>query len=68
MKVRENKQKKKITMKSINNFILEYLFLPSAMVAYVFFMAMFIRSTIKDWQREKKEANAAKIKQGNDTK
>ena len=42
-------------MKSINSFILEYLFLPSAMIAYVFFMAMFIRSTIKDWQRERDE-------------
>jgi|GEM_PF-6950460 len=46
-------------MHAINTFIMEYIFFPSAMLAYSFFMAMLIRSTIKDWLKERKEKDAA---------
>lgn len=47
-------------MHAINTFIMEYIFFPSAMLAYAFFMAMLIRSTIKDWLKEREEEKAAK--------
>ena len=49
-------------MHAINTFILEYIFFPSAMLAYSFCMGMLIRSTIKDWLKERKDKNAAKNK------
>ena len=52
-------------MHSFNNFILEFIFLPSAMLGYACLMAVLIRSTIKDWLKERREKNSAK-KSGTD--
>ena len=47
-------------MHTINNFIFEYLFLPSAMLAYAVFMTMLIRSTISDWRKEREQKRKEK--------
>lgn len=57
-----NKQQNKIIMHAINNFIMEFIFFPSAMLAYSVFMAVLIRSAIREWLKERKEKNDAKNK------
>jgi hypothetical protein len=55
-------------MHAINDFIIEYLFFPSAMLGYAFFMAAFIRFVIKEWLKERQEKKDAKNKTGGDAK
>jgi hypothetical protein len=47
-------------MHAINNFLFEYIFLPSVMLAYGFFLAVLIRSIVKDWLAERKNKDAEK--------
>ena len=48
-------------MHAINNFLFEYIFLPSAMLAYGFFLAALIRSIVKDWLKAaRKKKNTEK--------
>jgi len=47
-------------MHKINEIIIEYIFFPSAMLGYVFFIAAFIRFVIKEWLKERAEKQAEK--------
>lgn len=51
-------------MQEINRFILEYIFFPGSMLGFVFFMAAMIRSTVRDWLRERQEKRAGKNQSG----
>ena len=55
-------------MHKINEIIIEYFFFPSAMLGYVFFIAAFIRWTIKEWLKERREKLDAKNKTGGTAK
>lgn len=51
-------------MHKINEIIIEYFFFPSAMLGYVFFVAAFIRWTIKEWLKERREKKELENKTG----
>lgn len=55
-------------MHKINEFFFEYIFAPTAAVAYVVFMWGFIGWTIKEWLKERKEKRDAQKNQGGDSK
>ena len=49
-------------MHQINEIFFNYIFFPTAAVAYVVFMWAFIGWTIKEWLKERKKKDAAKDK------
>ena len=55
-------------MHKINEIIIEYLFFPSAMLGYVFFVAAFIRFVIKEWLKERRGKKELQNKTGGDAK
>ena len=55
-------------MKEINEFILEYIFLPSAMVAWAVFMSGVTWSTVAGWVRQWREKEAKKVKPEDEAK
>ena len=55
-------------MHQINEIFFEYIFLPTAAVAYVVFVWGFIGWAIKSWLEERREKKDAKNKQGGDAK
>ena len=63
-----NQPTNKIIMHQINEIFFEYIFLPTAAVAYVVFVWGFIGWAIKSWLEERREKKDAKNKQGGDAK
>ena len=59
-----NNQQNKINMHQINEIFFNYIFFPTAAIAYVVGMWSFIVWTIKTWLKERREKLDAKNKSG----